>query len=90
VAMKAVASRTSVDVNASAGGKVGGVWFHVGANHFALDPRIERHVDQLALMRKGRIVDCDGDSAVHEVHKHGERDQNESDNQSENEAHTVL
>src|SRR3569833_2126659 len=90
MAMKAVAGGTAVDVNASSCGEIRGVGLHVRADHFALNTRIERHVDQLSLMGEGWIVDCNGYPAVHEVHDGGEWDQNEPDDQAENEAHKVL
>jgi hypothetical protein len=88
--VETVADGAALDIDVSAGGEVCGVRLHMGADHFALDTGIERHVDQLALVREGGIVDCDGHSAVHEVHEYGERDENESDNQSDNEAHKVC
>ena len=88
--MKAVADGAAIDIDMGAGDEVRWVCLHVSANHFALDPAIEGHVDKLALMGKGWVIDGDGDLAVHEVDKDGEWNQNESDDQSKNEAHACL
>src|SRR3954463_4459706 len=90
MAVKAVADGAAVDVDVGTGGEIGGVGLHVGADHFALDPAVERHVDKLALMGEGRVINGDGDLAVHEVHEDGERNQNDPNDESKNEAHTCL
>ena len=88
--MKAVANSTALDVDASTCGEIGGVGLHVGADHLTLDSAFEGHVNKLALMGEGRVTDGHRDLAVHEVHEDGERNQNDSDDESKNEAHTCL
>lgn len=88
--MKAVANGTAIDVDAGTGGEIGWVRLHVSADHFTLDSAFEGHVDKLALMGEGRVIDGDGDLAVHEVHEDGERNKDDSDDESKNEAHTCL
>ena len=85
--MEPVANRAPVDVDAGASGEIGRVRLQMGSDHFALDSPIERHVYKLALMREGWVIDSNGNLAVHQIHKHGERNQNESYDQSKNEAH---
>jgi hypothetical protein len=88
--VEAVADGAAFDVNVGAGDEVCGVGLHVGADHFALDPRVERHVDELALMREGWVIDSHGNLAIHQVHEYGEWNQNQSDDESNNEAHLCL
>jgi len=64
----------AIDIDARAGGEIGGIGLHVGADHFALDTAIEGHVYELALMRKGWVIDRDGDLAIHQVHEGSERE----------------
>ena len=88
--VEAVADGAPVDVDVSAGGEVCGVRLHVGADDLTLDSAIEGQVDELALMREGRVIDGHRDLAIHEVHKYDEGNQNESDDESNDEAHACL
>jgi hypothetical protein len=88
--VKAVADGAAVDVDVGPGDEVCGVGLHVGADHFTLHSRVEWDVDELALMRKGRVIGGHRDLAIHEVHEYGEGNQNESDDESNDEAHACL
>jgi hypothetical protein len=88
--MKTVAHGAAVHVDAGAGREVRGVRLHMGADYFTLDSRVERNVDELALMRERRVIDGDGNLAIHEVHKYGEGNQNKSDDESNDEPHACL
>jgi hypothetical protein len=74
-------------VDVGSGGEVGLVGLHVGADQFFLNSRIERHVNDLGLMREGWIGDGYRHIAIHEVCKSGERDQDNTDDESEQESH---
>src|ERR1019366_5433219 len=54
---------------------------------FLLNARIERHVNDLGLVRERRIRDGYGHIAIHKVSKSDERDQDNADDESEQESH---
>ena len=88
--VKSVADGTTINVNSRSGGQIGRVRLHVGANDFTLDPRVERNVNQLALVWKCWIIHRHRYLAIHEVHDDNKRNQYNYNDQSKDEAHGVL
>ena len=81
-----MADGAALDVDASAGGQVGLIGLHVGADHIFLDTRIERQAHKLTFVGKGRIVDGHRDSAVGEVGQNAEGNEDNAEDESEQES----
>ena len=85
-AVEAVADGTAFNVDASAGGQVSLIGLHVGADHILLDAGIERQADELTFVGKRGIGDGDGHSSIAEVSQHGEGNEDNAENESDQES----
>jgi len=90
MAVKAVTDDAAIHVYTRSGSEIRRIGLHVGSNDFSLNASLQRHVDQLAFVWERWIRDSDRHFAVHEVDDDDEWDQNDSDDQSKDEAHGVL
>lgn len=84
--VQAVAERATLSVYAGAGGEVRGVGPHVSADHFPLNPCIERHVHKLALVGERRVIDSDRDFTVREVSQDSQRNEDNAKDQAKQES----
>ena len=87
--VKAVAKGAAIDVDVRPGGEIGGIGFHVRADEFALDPRIERYMHEALFVGEGRIIDCNGNLSVREVSQDRKWNKDDTDDQPKQESHVV-
>jgi hypothetical protein len=90
MAVDSVAGGAAVDVDSGAGDQVCGIRLHVSADQLPLNARIQGDVDELALAGKSGVGYGDGNLAVHEVHDDDQGNQDDSDDQAKDEAHSLL
>ena len=85
--VESVAEGAAVNVDMRAGGEIGLIGLHVRSDLFFLNARVERHVNDLGLVRERAIGDCYRHIAIHKVSKPNERDQDNADYEAEQESH---
>jgi hypothetical protein len=81
-AVEAVAEGAAFNVNARAGGEVGLIGLHMGADHIFLNAGVEGDGDELALVGKRGIGGGDGYPAIGEIDEHGQGDENDAEYES--------